>query len=109
MKEHAYYLKEVKENEEKLDEIKADASKDAYDIKRFQQVLDESYMMVPDSKRRLDESIQDLVQFLESNSSDLKSSDWYGQAEEIIKQNAIEEGPAATETNIDDLVDGEAF
>ncbi len=109
MKEHAYYLKEVEENEEKLNDIKADASKDSYDIKRFQQVLDESYMMVPDSKRRLDESVQDLEQFLETHNNDLESSEWYSQAKDIFKQNITLDGPASTETNVDDLVEGEAF
>ena len=109
MKEHAYYLNEVKENEGKLNEIKADKSKDEYDVKRFQQVLDESYMMVPDSKRRLDESLQDLEQFLETNSTDLKSSEWYCQAEDILSHNVHEGEAAATATNVDELADGEAF
>lgn len=108
-KEHAYYLNEVKENEEKLSEIRADPNKDEYDVKRFQQVLDESYMMVPDSKRRFDESLQDLQQFLETNNDDLKSSEWYCQAEDIIHQNATEEEATAIVTNVDGLVDGEAF
>jgi hypothetical protein len=32
--------------------MKEDATKDSYDIKRFQAVLNESYMMIPDSTKR---------------------------------------------------------
>lgn len=89
--------------------MKADPNKDEYDVKRFQQVLDESHMMVPDSKRRLNESLQDLEHLLEASNNDLKSSEWYCQARDILNQNAIEGEAVTTETNIDELVDGEAF
>lgn len=92
-----------------MNEIKADPNKDEYDVKRFQQVLDESYMMVPDSKRRFNESLQDLEQFLETNNDLDESCEWYCRAKEILNQNAREEEAATIETNVDELIEGEVF
>jgi tubulin-specific chaperone A len=92
-KEVSYYHKEIQENEARLADMKADTSKfDAYDIKRFQQVLDESYMMIPDSQRRYQQSLQDLKNYIlelkdnvtddDSTSSEAKkdalAGEWYG-------------------------------
>ena len=63
MKEVAYYEKEVLENEAKLEEMKA-KNQDKYDIKKFQEVLDESYMMIPDSKSRLAKVLEEMEGFL---------------------------------------------
>ena len=35
-------------------------NRDIYDIRKFEEVLQESYMMIPDSKRRLEASIENL-------------------------------------------------
>ena len=42
-----------------------DENGDAYDIKKFEEVLQESYMMIPDSKNRLEKSNEDLCLLLE--------------------------------------------
>ena len=61
-KEHQYYHKEVAENEAKLAKMKAESA-DTYDIKKFQEVLDESKMMIPESKSRLKKSVEELFIF----------------------------------------------
>lgn len=115
----AYYEKEVQENEAKLHEMTQQPEKyDEYDVKRFRQVLDESYMMVPDSKTRCQQALDDLklfVQQLHDNEQD-KQSEWYPTALDILKQYGIhqtsteqEKEDAVATTNVDDLVDGEAF
>merc|ERR1719502_241629 len=47
-----------------------DAGKDIYDIKKAEEVLQESYMMIPDSKNRFHKSLDDLLAFVNENSED---------------------------------------
>lgn len=42
-----------------------DENRDAFDIKKFEEVLQESYMMIPDSKNRLEKATEDLCVLLE--------------------------------------------
>jgi tubulin-specific chaperone A len=102
----AYYEKEVKENEEKLQEMK-DAKKDPYDIKQFEQVLGESYMMIPDSKARFQLSLEELSLFIDGN-PDL-DGEWLSAARSILEENGISSVTPAFETVVDDLEEGEAF
>ena len=59
LKEVSAYEKEVLENEKKVQKMRDDG-KDEYDIKKQEEVLAESYMMVPDSKNRLEAAVQEL-------------------------------------------------
>ena len=112
MKEVAYYEKEVLENEAKLEEMKAE-KRDPYDIKKFQEVLDESYMMIPDSKGRLKLSLEDLASYTDSSEvEDLKSNEWYIQAKELLtqeKERLDNLDDRVAETSVADLQEGEAF
>ena len=69
IKEAKYYKEEVKENEAKLAKMKEE-NKDKYDIKKFQEVLDESIMMVPDSENRMKKAAEDLEAAMEKYPSD---------------------------------------
>lgn len=62
-KEVQYYEKESATQEGKVQKMKEDG-KDIYDIKKQEEVLQEFYMMIPNSKSRLDAGIQDLKAFL---------------------------------------------
>jgi tubulin-specific chaperone A len=111
LKEVSYYEQEVKDNEKQLEEMKEDATKDSYDIKRFAQVLSESYMMIPDSKKRLRESLCDLSVFVRENEVD-KGGEWYTEAVKIL----VEHGNIGNnstqdliETRVDNLADNEDF
>ena len=89
-------------------------SRDPYDIKKFEEVLGESYMMVPDSKGRLDRAIEDLESFIESDEvEELKSGEWYTKAQDLLHSVSVESENmpvvAIEETPLDDLKDGEAF
>lgn len=113
MKEVTYYGQEVKDNEAKLEQMKAE-NQDPYDIKKFQEVLDESYMMIPDSKSRLKQSLQDLASYVDSSDvEDVKSNEWYAQAKDLLvkEQKRWDSNPddGLVETNVSDLKDGEAF
>lgn len=107
-KEVAYYEKEVQENEEKLAKMK-EANSDAYDIKKFEEVLGESHMMIPDSKARFEKSLEELSLFLDTNTFE-QGGEWVSTAQAILKENGVSSSTTVdTETNVDDLKEGEAF
>lgn len=118
LKEVSYYKAEVKENEAKLEEMKGDSDKDAYDVKRFEQVLGESYMMVPDSTKRLQRALCDLSTFMSGDDVLVNTTgEWYQTAEQLLRENnypldkrqAVDDGVVVAETSVDDLADGESF
>ncbi|CAJ1948156.1 unnamed protein product [Cylindrotheca closterium] len=111
IKEVDYYHKEVKENEAKLEDMKS-ANRDPYDIKKFQEVLDESYMMVPDSKNRLQKSLQDLAAFLDgSDAAAVAPSQWYREAKELLKTVELlhDAENDLKETDLTGIIENEVF
>lgn len=109
MKEVAYYEKEVLENEAQLEDMKA-KNQDPYDIKKFQEVLDESYMMIPDSKGRLKQALEDLQSYTESSEVEsLQSNEWFVQAKDLLTKELEVTDDALVETDVTDLQEGEAF
>jgi tubulin-specific chaperone A len=103
VKEVAYYQQEVKENEAKLQTMK-DKGKDPYDIKKFDEVLGESLMMIPDSKRRLKESLEDLGLFLDTTET-LTDGEYLTKARNLLQKGPQEQ--TLEETQVED--DAEAF
>lgn len=101
----------MQENEDILKEMKNDATKDQYDVKRFEQVLAESYMMVPDSKKRLHLAINDLAEFLQDQNSLDKGGEWYVQADKILNDSPIslDGSHIGVRTNVEDLAENETF
>ena len=113
LKEVAYYQQEVKDNEIKLEEMKS-SNKDPYDIKQFEKVLQESYMMVPDSERRLKQALEDLSSFVDDSGSESaidKTGEWYTTADKILNEHYSGKSgdEEVAETNVDELAEGEAF
>ena len=114
LKEVAYYQKEVLENEATLATMKQE-NQDPYDIKKFEEVLGESHMMIPDSQRRLDQTLRDLVSYVESPEvvDTHKEGEWYPKAQELLaaeRQRLVgKEDDIVKETSVDDLAEGEAF
>ena len=64
----AYEL-EVVTNEARIQKMRDD-DKDPYDIRKQEEVLQESYMMIPDSNRRMEETIEVLVDIVASCEGD---------------------------------------
>jgi len=62
-KEAASYEKEAVAQEQKIAGMR-ERGQDVYDIKKQEEVLQESYMMIPDSKARLQAALEDLEAFL---------------------------------------------
>jgi tubulin-specific chaperone A len=84
IKEANYYKEETKENEAKIAKMKEE-NKDKYDIKKFQEVLDESIMMIPDSENRMKKAAEDLEVFIANNST-LESEEWLGKAKALLEE-----------------------
>jgi hypothetical protein len=110
-----YYQQEVIENETNLQEMK-DQQRNVHDIKKFEEVLGESRMMIPDSKSRLDQALSDLTAYLTSDEvKDLETSEWFIQAQDLLKvnksqtQDAEDIGYVLEETDVSNLDEGEAY
>jgi len=109
----------LQENETKLQQMK-DENKDQYDIKKFQEVVGESQMMIPDSISRRDKALEDLKEFVallkndEGNNTDLMQCEWMVEANKIVGVSNADskvdgnDGDVA-ETAVDGLAEGEEF
>lgn len=114
VKELQFYKEELQSNEKQLEGIKKDATKDRYDVQRFQDIVNESLRMVPDATKRLQVAIEDLSLFLSTYSAalDTKGS-WYETAQQILASNDVPRNAALTggfeATDTSELKEGEAF
>ena len=116
IKECTFYEREVAENEKKLQQMK-DENRDPYDIKKFQEVLSESHMMIPDSICRRDKALSDLKDFLAVlEGEELAGNEWMVEAKNMLSGADLSDDKAGKETGIDvaetpveGLADGEAF
>ncbi|KAJ0012912.1 hypothetical protein NQD34_017246 [Periophthalmus magnuspinnatus] len=87
-KEEVSYINEAKQQEEKVEQLKAEAG-DEYMIKKQVEVLQESRMMIPDCHRRLAIAHADLSQFLETE-EDLAEAEEYKEARNILDSVKLE-------------------
>ncbi|XP_011502374.1 PREDICTED: tubulin-specific chaperone A-like [Ceratosolen solmsi marchali] len=74
-KEKITYEKEAVQQQERIEKFK-EQGKDGHLIKKQEEVLQESLMMIPDCQRRLLKAFEELKQFIESE-QDLKENDEY--------------------------------
>lgn len=81
-KEKTVYEREAEQQKVRIQNLK-DQGKDEYDIKKQEEVLNESLMMVPDCQRRLAVAYEELLKILESE-QDLKETEDYLTAEKIL-------------------------
>lgn len=61
------------------------AGKDGHDIRKQEEVLQESLMMIPDCQRRLVKAYEELKRILESE-QDLKESESFLEAEKVLEE-----------------------
>ncbi|TKS84930.1 TCP1-chaperonin cofactor [Collichthys lucidus] len=87
-KEEISYKTEAKQQEEKVERLKAEAG-DEYVIKKQMEVLQESRMMIPDCHRRLAIAHADLLQLLETE-EDLAESEEYMEARNMLDSVKLE-------------------
>ncbi|XP_015602957.1 tubulin-specific chaperone A isoform X2 [Cephus cinctus] len=93
-KEKVMYEKEAVQQRERIQKLK-DQGKDDYDIRKQEEVLQESLMMVPDCQRRLAKAYEELKKILETE-QDLKDQEPYSEAENVL-QDAEEQLPKGGE------------
>ncbi|XP_063151620.1 tubulin-specific chaperone A [Candoia aspera] len=87
-KEKVMYEKEAKQQEEKIEKMKAEDG-DNYAIKKQTEILQESRMMIPDCQRRLEAAHSDLVQLLE-NEKELEETEEYKDAQSVLQSIKLE-------------------
>ncbi|KAG5841198.1 tubulin-specific chaperone A [Anguilla rostrata] len=87
-KEKVLYVKEAKQQEEKIERLKAEGG-DEYVIKKQVEVLQESRMMVPDCHRRLATAHMELSQLLEME-ADLGELEEYKEARNMLDSVKLE-------------------
>ncbi|EHB16115.1 Tubulin-specific chaperone A [Heterocephalus glaber] len=78
VKEKVRHEKEAKQQEEKIEKMKAQDGEN-YAIKKQAEILQESWMMIPDCQRRLLAAYTHLQQILESE-KDLEEAEEYKEA-----------------------------
>ncbi|XP_065912940.1 tubulin-specific chaperone A-like [Dysidea avara] len=83
-KEKTSYEREVVSNENKLEKM-IQEGKDEYDIKKQNEIIDESKTMVNDCRRRLEAAYEQMVQILE-NEADLADTDDYKTAKALVDE-----------------------
>ena len=96
-----------------------DEQKDPYDIKKFEEVLGESQMMIPESISRRDKALDDLREFVavlekdEADNNELMTCEWMVEAKKLApsddEKKADGGGEDVTITAVDGLAEGEAF
>lgn len=90
-------------------------NRDPYDIKKFEEVLGESYMMIPDSRGRLERALEDLVSYVESEEvvNHHQHGEWFEKAQQLLlmEKERIEKiaDPDTSTTPLDNLKEGEEF
>ncbi|XP_003707241.1 tubulin-specific chaperone A [Megachile rotundata] len=83
-KEKVTYEKEAAQQRERIQKLK-EQDKDGYDIKKQEEVLQESLMMVPDCQRRLVKAFEELKKILDTE-QDLKEVEDYIEAEKVLRE-----------------------
>nr|XP_045039031.1 tubulin-specific chaperone A-like [Desmodus rotundus] len=81
-KEKMMYEKEAKQQEEKIENTKAEDGEN-YAIEKQAEILQESRMMIPDCQRRLEAAYTDLLQVLES-AKELEEAEEYKEARLVL-------------------------
>ena len=74
LKEEQLYLKDISEQEEQLQQMRA-SDTDEYEIKKYEKVLDESKRMVPELKKKIQEHAKGLKSYIEDYKGDEDTSD----------------------------------
>ena len=69
-KENIYYNKELIANENKLNTMKKEDG-DEYDIKKQQEITDETKLMIPNARKRLEDKVNDFENFIQDAQFDL--------------------------------------
>lgn len=81
-KEKVVYEKEVVTQQNRIDKLKASGSDD-HVLRKQEEVLQESMMMIPDCQRRLTKAYEELTEMIK-NEEELKESEQYKAAVAVL-------------------------
>ncbi|KAG2494471.1 hypothetical protein HYH03_007523 [Edaphochlamys debaryana] len=84
-KEFCYYEKERDKEQARVDKMKADGA-EASDLKQAENVLQESAMMIPQTRQRLEAALTELQSFVTENEEDLKETEELTAAKELLAE-----------------------
>ncbi|KAK3279922.1 hypothetical protein CYMTET_12217 [Cymbomonas tetramitiformis] len=84
-KELVMYEKEQQKEQKKTDDMKA-AGAEEHDIKQQENVLGEAAMMLPETRKRLENALNDLQSCVAENESDLTDSEELVAAQALISE-----------------------
>lgn len=82
-KEFLSYEKEKDKETARVEKMKAENA-DPHDLKQAEAVLQESALMIPETRQRLEAVFSDLQAYLSENAEDIKDTEELKTAEEII-------------------------
>jgi tubulin-specific chaperone A len=82
-KDLEYYAKEHAAQSRKIETMRAE-NKDAYDIKKQEEVLVETETMLPDCQMRLKEAASDVASFLAAHKDELDGSEVAIEAKTLL-------------------------
>lgn len=83
-KEKTVYEREAEQQKVRIEKYK-EQGKDEYEIRKQEEVLNESLMMVPDCQRRLAVAFEELKRIIESE-QDLKEIEEYKEAKRVLEE-----------------------
>ncbi|EFJ48599.1 hypothetical protein VOLCADRAFT_104653 [Volvox carteri f. nagariensis] len=84
-KELGYYEKERDKEQARVDKMKA-AGADISDVKQAENVLQESAMMIPQTRQRLEAALAELQSFVVENVEDLKETEELQAAKDTLSE-----------------------
>ncbi|PNH02349.1 Tubulin-specific chaperone A [Tetrabaena socialis] len=84
-KELGYYEKERDKEQSRVDKMKADGA-EASDLKQAENVLQESTMMIPQTRQRLEAALAELQSFVSENEEDIKDTEELTLAKETLAE-----------------------
>ncbi|RLN52583.1 hypothetical protein BBJ29_005844 [Phytophthora kernoviae] len=84
-KDLEYYAKEHEAQKIKIDKMRTD-KKDEYDIRKQEEVLVETEMMLPDCQSRLREAAKDVTKFIEAHRKEVEPLESFQEAQKLLAE-----------------------
>ncbi|RWS03299.1 tubulin-specific chaperone A-like protein [Dinothrombium tinctorium] len=88
LKEKEVYEKEVENEKQRLNKMINEA-KDEYDIRKQEEVINETLMMLPDCQKRIYNAYNDLKSLLQESEEDLQGTEDFETAKQVLSQVAV--------------------
>ncbi|KAH7727229.1 tubulin binding cofactor A [Aphelenchoides avenae] len=85
VKEHAYYMKDAEKSAEKIEQMKNDPAIDQYNVKKAQEILQETRQMLPLIASKGKKAADELSQFISSNQAALEGTEQLGKAKDELE------------------------